>query len=169
MTASVWRIGVDAPDFGADDLSGKGAELTGGRWNRIGTPMVYSASTVALACLETLVHLSGAVRLPLNRYLVELLIPATSWKNRTVFDPTTRVGWDAEPPGLVSLDWGTLWAEEGRTLIASVPSVIVPEESCVLINPRHPDATLLRARKVRRWHYDPRLGSQLKAELGRNV
>jgi len=95
------------PPVGADDVSGKGAEKTGGRWNRKGAPILYCSSTIALACLETLVRLSGRDPLPLNRYLV-------------------------------------------------------PEESNVLINPPHRDAKRLRARKVRRWTYDPRLGRSLR-------
>jgi RES domain-containing protein len=38
-----------------------------------------------------------------------------------------------------------------------VPSVIVPEESNVLINPEHPDARALRVMVVRKWIYDVRL------------
>ena len=38
-----------------------------------------------------------------------------------------------------------------------VPSVIVPEECNVLINPRHSDAAAIIATTVKRWVYDPRL------------
>ena len=53
----LWRIGVDTAFYTADDLSGKGAEKTGGRWNRPGLPVAYAASSIALAALETVVHL----------------------------------------------------------------------------------------------------------------
>ncbi len=33
MTVSVWRIAVEAPAYSADDMSGAGAKLSGGRWN----------------------------------------------------------------------------------------------------------------------------------------
>jgi hypothetical protein len=58
---------------------------------------------------------------------------------------------------LVSLDWGTSWVVGSSRLLAEVPSVIVPEESNILINPRHPNAAALGARKVRKWEYDARL------------
>lgn len=153
---SLWRIGADTPDYPADDLTGTGAERSGGRWNRRGTPLVYSSTTRALACLETLVHL-GTAGLPLNRFLVEIRVPEADWAARAVFESRAQVGWDAEPPGLVSLDWGTLWAAANSSLLAEVPSVVVPEEKNVLINPRHPRARALRARKLRRWTYDARL------------
>lgn len=153
---TIWRIAADTPEYQAHDLTGRGAELTGGRWNRRGTPMVYASASRALACLETVVHL-GARSLPLNRYLVEITIPENAWASRTIFDAETNVGWDAEPAGMVSLDWGTEWAAASQTLLAEVPSAVVPEESNILINPRHPGAGSLRSRKIRRWTYDARL------------
>ncbi len=153
---SVWRIATDTPDYTADDLSGTGARVTGGRWNARGTPMLYASSSRALACLETVVHLGGGVALPLNRYLVRIDIPAALWATRTVFDANQHVGWDALPAGRVSIAWGTAWAARGDSLLAQVPSVIVPEEHNLLINPAHPQAARLRVAKLRRWLYDPR-------------
>jgi RES domain-containing protein len=157
MARVIWRITADTPDYGADDLSGKGAEKTGGRWNRKGTPLIYASCSIALTCLETVVHLSGADPLPLNRYLIKIEVPPTAWDVRTVFNASANVGWDALPAGLVSLDWGTHWAQSLQSLVAEVPSIVVPEESNVLLNPRHPDAPKLVATKLRRWTYDTRL------------
>jgi putative toxin-antitoxin system antitoxin component (TIGR02293 family) len=38
-----------------------------------------------------------------------------------------------------------------------VPSVVIPDEHCVLINPEHPDAKLIAAKKTRRFLCDPRV------------
>lgn len=149
----VYRIATDTPDYESDDVTGHGARLTGGRWNRPGTPMLYASVTRALACLETLAHLGGEL-LPLNRYLVEISVPAAVWRGRTVLDTGSFVGWEALPAGRVSIDWGTGWVHRGQSLIADVPSVVVPEERNLLVNPLHRDAVYLRARKVRRWTYD---------------
>ena len=157
---AVWRIAADAADYGSDDLSGKGAEKTGGRWNRKGTPVIYASGSIALSFLETLVHLTGLQPLPLNRYLVKIDIPAPEWKARTLFEPIRHVGWDALPAGLVSLNWGTAWLHSRSTLLAEVPSIVVPDEFNVLINPGHPDISKLRATKIRRWNYDARLASR---------
>lgn len=153
---TLWRIGTDTPDYEAHDLSGKGAEKSGGRWNRIGTPLVYASTTRALACLETVVHLAKKP-LPLNRYLVQITVPMAAWSAATELDPAALVGWDAEPAGKASLDWGTSWVSSTTALLARVPSVIVPEEFNVLVNPAHPDAGGLKAIKVRKWLYDARL------------
>jgi RES domain-containing protein len=157
MARAVWRIAADTADYGSDDLSGKGAERTGGRWNRKGTPVIYASCSIALAYLETIVHLSGLEPLPLNRYLIKIDVPAIVWKARTVFDAAMHVGWDALPAGLVSLNWGTEWARSCKSLVAQVPSIAVPEEFNLLINPGHPDAEKLIAKKIRRWIYDARL------------
>jgi RES domain-containing protein len=157
MARYVLRIATDTPDYGADDLTGRGAEKTGGRWNRKGTPLIYASASIALACLETLVHLAGGVPLPLNRYLVRIPLSPTAWRKRTVFEPSAHVGWDAEPPGLVSIDWGTEWARSGASLVAEVPSIIVPEESNLLINPAYSGAARLKVSKLRKWQYDLRL------------
>jgi RES domain-containing protein len=159
MTAAaprLWRIATDTPDYTADDRTGAGARATGGRWNRPGTALLYAATSRALACLETVVHLSDA-GLPLNRYLVEIEVPAAEWAVRDTFDRASFVGWDAQPAGRVSLDWGTGWAAGGGALLAEVPSAIVPEESNVLVNPAHPGMAAIQVRKVRRWLYDARL------------
>lgn len=151
-----WRIATDTPAYTADDLSGAGAQVTGGRWNRKGTPMVYAASSRALACLETIVHLNAG-GLPLNRYLVEIEIPEHLMQAARRFDSRGHVGWDAIPEGRVSLDAGEAWARDGASAVMLVPSVIAPEELNLLINPKHADAGLIRARKIRKWTYDSRV------------
>jgi RES domain-containing protein len=61
----------------AGDLSGTGARLYGGRWNSEGKPMLYTASSRALAVLEVLVHLSPLL-VPNNFCLVEIEVPENS-------------------------------------------------------------------------------------------
>ena len=154
---TVYRIGAETPNYLAEDRTGAGARLTGGRWNRKGSAVIYTSSSRALACLETLAHLSRDGALPYNRYLVEYAIPESAWLVRARFDRSAHVGWDAEPPGLVSRAWGTSWRASGRSLVAEVPSVLIPEESNVLLNPAHPLFASVMLRKVRKWLYDPRL------------
>jgi RES domain-containing protein len=150
-----WRIATDTPGYTADDLTGAGAKISGGRWNRPGSALLYCASNISLAVLETFIHL-GAGGLPLNRYLVELAIPDDVW-DRAIVLHAPPVGWDAIPTGKVSLDEGDRWLKANRSALLIVPSVIVQEEWNVLVNPMHADAAAIAARKVRKWTYDPRL------------
>lgn len=154
----MWRIATDAPAYTADDLSGAGAKTTGGRWNSQGVPMLYCAQSIALACLETVVHLKAS-GLPFNRYLVKIDIPDAAWVAATSISATSApIGWDAVPASKTSIDFGNKWAAGNASLLLAVPSVIVPEEYCILINPLHPDIKSLGATKVRKFTYDPRIG-----------
>ena len=151
---TLWRIAADTSVYTADDPSGEGAKLTGGRWNRHGTAVLYCASSIALACLETIVHLS-VLNLPLNRYLVRFDVPDDVWHAaRCLTRDTAPVGWDAIPYGLTSLTVGHGWLAQNESALLRVPSVVVPEESDVLINPAHRDACRVTVTKVRRWTYD---------------
>ncbi|MBN1960483.1 MAG: RES family NAD+ phosphorylase [Deltaproteobacteria bacterium] len=152
-----WRIGIDTPDYTADNMTGEGAKCTGGRWNRKGTAMLYASSSIALACLETLVHINS-FSLPLNRYLVRIDIPAEVYKCRQIINAKDlEIGWDAVPEGKISIDVGQQWIASMASAVLQVPSVIVPEELNVLLNPAHPDCSKITASKIRRYQYDPRL------------
>jgi RES domain-containing protein len=157
LSQTVWRIATDTPTYEADDLSGAGAKTTGGRWNAVGVPVVYTSQTRALACLETVIHLSAG-GLPLNRYLVDVTIPDELWTDAQMTTAASLpVGWDAEPAGRTSIEFGTNWMRSGTSALLVVPSVIVPEEFNVLINPQHSRSARITAAKVRKWLYDPRL------------
>ena len=158
MSQSVWRIATDTPDYTSDDMTGAGAKKSGGRWNRIGVAIMYTASSRALACLETIVHLNSG-GLPLNRYLIEIEIPDAVWSSALTVNPARLAGWDAEPAGMASIDFGTEWATSKRTALLIVPSAIVQEELNILINPHHIDVRNIVAHKRRKWLYDPRLQS----------
>ncbi|MBV9247782.1 MAG: RES family NAD+ phosphorylase [Acetobacteraceae bacterium] len=94
-TLTFWH--TDTPTYEADDLSGAGANATGGRWNPAGVAVV--CTTRALACLETVVHLNAG-GLPLNRYLVEVTVPDDIWADAQTTTPASLlIGWDAEPQG----------------------------------------------------------------------
>lgn len=152
-----WRIATDTRSYAADDMSGGGAKNTGGRWNSAGNPLVYASSSRALACLETMVHLGGG-GLPLNRYLVRIDIPDDVWDARQELElGAAPVGWDALPEGMTSLAIGDRWLAGKASAILLVPSIVVPEEQNILINPAHPDARSITATKLRKWLYDARM------------
>lgn len=153
-TVSVWRIAVEAPTYSADDMTGSGAKLSGGRWNTPGTPLVYCAQNIALATLETLSYIRAG-SLPFNRFLVRVDIPEAIWDQREILNPLPG-GWDAVPSGRISRVAGDAWAVGNRSALLAVPSVIVPDEMNILINPGHPDTPGISAHILKRWTYDPR-------------
>lgn len=168
MTVTLWRIGTDTPIYTADDMAGKGAEITGGRWNRAGGAVVYTASNISLATLETLVHFNWS-NLPLNRILVRVDVPDDVWAARHIVTHTTApVGWDVFPAGKITLDAGDSWLRGGASALMEVPSAIVHEESNVLINPRHADAMRIAVARLRVFAYDGRLRPPQASKTKRN-
>ncbi|NHZ99962.1 RES domain-containing protein [Massilia sp. CCM 8734] len=137
-------------------LGGGGAKSTGGRWNSKGTPVVYAATSISLATLETLTRIDTTTRR--NEFLVKITIPSALWRKReTVTAADLPPTWLAEPPGATSIDLGDKWLQSVSTALLLVPSVIVPEEYNVLINPVHRASAQITAEVVRQYIYDPRL------------
>lgn len=150
----LWRIAAETRRYAATDLSGKGAAISPGRWNNESEAMVYSAPTIAIAVLETAAHIDDA-GLPLDRYLVEIEVPARVWKSRiTWLANKLPAQWDAIPAGMASAAMGSRWLADQKSAILLVPSVIVREELAALINPAHPDAASLTAMAVRKFDYN---------------
>lgn len=129
---TIWRL-VTAR-FADRAFSGEGARLYGGRWNRKGVPLVYTAGSQSLAMLEMLVQDE-----PLRaRYVI---IPARIPKGLKI----RQIELAQLPP-----DWRTIsartqlqaignaWAQEQSTAILAVPSVVIPGETNYLLNPLHP-------------------------------
>jgi RES domain-containing protein len=127
------------------DLNGEGALRYGGRWNSPGRPLVYAASTAALALLEVRVHLDLPPELLPDDYVLMTI------DLREL--PTEEVTYMPAIPE----DYGDVWLREQRTPVLKVPSAIIPESSNLLLNPNHPAATEARVTETRRFEFDPRL------------
>lgn len=124
-----------------------------GRWNREGERVVYCATSLSLAALETTayVDING---LPLNRFVVEIEVPGAVWLARSQLLPADLdPAWNAVPAGIASIQAGSRWLMQARSALLLVPSVIVPEECAVLINPVHAETRKLVASTRRRFDY----------------
>jgi RES domain-containing protein len=153
--ATFYRLASAGPDWDECDLTGRAAKAVGGRWNDVGSPMVYAASSIALAVLETVVHL-GAEGMVFNRYIVAIDIPAELYRRREVMKEPLEA-WDSIPPSFKSKQFGSAWIHAKGRLLLDVPSVVVPHERNLLINPLHADIARLKAINLGRFVYDPRL------------
>jgi RES domain-containing protein len=149
----VFRI---AAERYAGDLSGGGARRSGGRWNTPGTAVVYAARSRALACLELLVHVSDLTLQPPMR-LDTLELPEGE-QSESFEAAELPEGWNTLVPAAATQQVGDRWVREGRTLLVEVPSVIIPEESNVLLNPSHPAMEEVKIAAMREFRFDLRLG-----------
>jgi RES domain-containing protein len=66
-------------------------------------------------------------------------------------------GWNVHPAGKGSIDYGTTWLAGETSALLVVPSVVVPAEDNILINPLHPDAKAIKAKNTGLWQFDHRL------------
>jgi RES domain-containing protein len=154
---NLWRLARETQEYPANDLSGKGAAKFGGRWNPVRVPVVYAASNISLAALELLVHIGEVAKIR-NLFLIKIDIPESIMQRADrVKIPSINPAWQAEPPGIASMEIGRRWVQTGQTLLLQVPSAIVPEESNFLINPAHTDSQRIRGTVVRQFVFDPRL------------
>lgn len=123
-----------------------GAMLAGGRWNPIGTPMLYTAQHLSLACLEVLVHLDRG-QLPDDYVWSQVDLP-----DHPGFLPVVSLQMISSCQAA-----GDDWVRSGSELAIQVPSVVIPVEWNVLLNPIHPDYQTLAWSEPQPFHFDPRL------------
>lgn len=135
-------------------FSGDGARTYGGRWNLPGTPLVYAAQTRALAALESLAHFGGAER-RMAFVAFEIEIPdGIAMRLEATELPRD---WRSGEPIAATQALGSEWQRGGRSAALIVPSVLVPQEHCVLLNPEHPDTDKIMVAYPEPFEFDPRL------------
>lgn len=121
----------------AGDLSGKGAELYGGRWNPIGVPALYTSENRALAALELLVHLPKSF-LPPNFVILTIAIPTDLEKEIITLSPDALDdSWNALQADSWTQETGRHYFQDLKVLGIKVPSTIVNEEFNIILNPLH--------------------------------
>lgn len=129
----VWRL---AGKKYIRDLSGEGARIHGGRWNNKGTPVLYTSEHCSLALLELLANYSREL-IPNDLFYLKLFIP----DDLEIFAIQTTAlpsNWKAYPAPLKITDRGTNLFNKKQKPVLKVPSVIVPLEFNILLNPLHP-------------------------------
>ena len=137
----------------ANAFSGDGARIAGGRWNLPGTSVVYASDSLSLAALETFVHLQ-----PVDRRVRYTWFHITIPDSVTVETPDTLPNdWRAEPPSETTQSLGTQWAEQNRTAVLRVPSILVPGEFNLLLNPSHARFKRIKISGPRPFDFDGRL------------
>jgi RES domain-containing protein len=147
----LWRLTRRPPA----DLSGRGGELADGRWHTRGRPVVYCATSAALAVLEVRVHLDLPLDLVPDDYVLMRIAAPDHLEVRTVSSGDLPDGWRSRED--LCRPIGDAWLEEGSTALLSVPSSIVEVEGNTLLNPRHPEARYVTVAEVTPFGWDERL------------
>ena len=121
----------------ATALSGEGARLYGGRWNSVGTAVVYTSTTFSLAVLEIMVNASSPI-IPPDMVYVPIDIPGEIRLDVLDIATLPRTWFDSPAPPECQLA-GDSWLHRGETVGLVVPSAVARIETNVLLNPAHPD------------------------------
>ena len=123
-----------------------GAMLAGGRWNPIGTPMLYGAQHLSLACIEVLVHLDK------SQFPRDYVWSRTELLNAPEILPVAGLSRVASCQAA-----GRSWVDRGSQLAIQVASVVIPEEFNVLLNPNHTAYRKIVWSEPQPFRFDPRL------------
>lgn len=149
---TVWR--VIKTQYAAQAFTGAGAALHGGRWNSKGRQVIYVSDSLALALLETLVHLprprrlrghsAAAVTIPPDLVQNVMRLPR-DWKRN---QPATR-------------RIGDRWVHSLSSPALAVPSAVFEtgrvKPMNYLLNPNHPDFARLAIGRFAELEIDPRI------------
>jgi RES domain-containing protein len=150
LTAA-WRLVKTR--FLATAWDGEGARAVGGRWNSVGVPVVYVASSLSLALVEVLVHLPAGLLAAYSAVPVSF----EGTHAAELADRDLPADWREVPPPDSTRAIGDRFVADGRALALRVPSVVVPSESNYLLNPAHPAFTSIRIGAPVSFPFDPRL------------
>lgn len=135
-------------------LDGYGAYLYGGRWNSPGRAVIYAAASRALAALEFLTGIERHTALgPLQMVTIELA--DGSVESLEADEMPTH--WRTYPAGKSTKMIGDEWLQKAETLCLKVPSVVIPEEYNILVNPLHVEFKHVKITDSKSFEYDNRL------------
>jgi RES domain-containing protein len=121
----------------ADDLSGAGSRLLGGRWNTKGTAIVYASGTRSLCVLEL------TMQVPLALFKNDMRVLSIEIPDNLMIDVPYHLppDWHTWPHHHSSQEIGDMFVKSKKSPVLRVPSAVIMEEFNFLINPSHEDAS----------------------------
>ena len=138
------------------DLSGKGAELAGGRWNSKGKAVLYTSQSRALCTAEIAVH-TPLGNIPRDYEIVEINVPDSILSIDEIEITELPIDWKSIPHSHASQEIGDKFLSENKFLVFKVPSVVVLGEFNFLINPAHRRFNEVEITSIDPFEFDVRL------------
>ncbi len=140
----------------ANSLTASGID---GRWNSLNQKMIYTAGSVALACLENLAHKSGT-SLAAGNFSLAIIEVDDNLKIEEVKIgdlETTNPNWQSEDQYPLTQKMGDIWLDANTSAVLKVPSAIIDLEYNYLLNPNHASFIGIKIVKVELFNFDSRL------------
>ena len=148
----LWRICRRL--YAADAFSGEGARLYGGRWNSQGISVVYASTSLALAAIETFVHVEPNLQ-PDDLVSIGAELPEDVVTERVDLK-SLPLRWYQRRDDSLRI-FGDNWIRAARTVALYVPSAAIRGEWNVLLNPAHPDFHKLKIQAPKLFEFDLRM------------
>lgn len=143
----------------ANSLTASGID---GRWNFFGQKMIYTAGSVALACLENLAHRSGTSLAAGNFSLAIIDIGDLKIEEVRSGDlANVHPNWQSVNQYPFTQKLGSDWLNANTAAVLKVPSAIIDLEYNYLLNPNHASFTGIKIVSVDRFRFDVRLKGNL--------
>lgn len=137
----------------ADDLTGTGAALKGGRWNMVGLNALYTSERISLGLLEVLVNANTLEDLKMI-HLMQITIP----DSETILEISSdqlKKNWIKD---VEYSQWlGSDLLSENKYLVLKVPSVIIEDEWNYVLNTKHKNYSKIKLIKSDKFDFDERL------------
>jgi len=137
------------------DLSGKGAEKSGGRWNSRGVSMIYTSDSRALCTTEVAVHMPLGL-LPADYKIITVEIPDSV---KILVLPLSKLSadWKSIPHSGSTQEIGDNFIRQNKVCVMKVPSAVVQGDFNFLFNPNHRDFLQINIKKIEDFAFDSRL------------
>jgi RES domain-containing protein len=135
------------------DLSGTGAALFPGRWNKYGSPVLYTGETKEIALLEMIVNATSMIINDLDILTID--IPDDSITELII--SRLPKNWSEYPAPTKLADFGEEWIRKGDAIALKVPSCIIETSHNFVLNCNHKDFKRVKVLDHRKFHLDTRL------------
>lgn len=137
----------------ADDITGEGARLFGGRWNNRLVPCLYTSESRALAILEYTVNISID---EIPRALCIVTFEIDEKKIYTIALPELPGNWKDLSVPKQTQNFGSVLLLNPKIQVIKIPSTIIADEFNYLISPLHFQGKL-SVHSIQDFVYDIRL------------
>jgi RES domain-containing protein len=147
----VYRVGKTKH---ANDLSGEGAKINGGRWNHKSVPCLYTSSSRALSLLEYTVNVN-IEEIPRALSITTIEIP--DLEIIIINEDSLPGNWKSVPAPPSTQDFGSNLLHSLKKAVFRIPSSVITEEFNYILNPLHTNSRDFRIKSITDLVYDIRI------------
>jgi RES domain-containing protein len=149
----VYRVGKTKH---ANDLSGEGAKMNGGRWNHKSIPCLYASESRALSLLEYTVNVN-IEEIPRALSITTIEIPDS--EILIINEESLPGNWKRFPVPSSTQDFGSHILKTTKKSIIRIPSSVISEEYNYILNPLHINNKKFKIISINDLIYDLRIKS----------